>query len=98
MPKPDWQEAESRIKEARRSGVSELKLSGLGLTSVPYSLAQLAKLQILTLNGNQISAIPDSLAQLANLQSLYLSGNQISAIPDSLAQLANLLRSEERRV
>ena len=72
MPEPGWLEAESRIKEARRSGVSELYLSGIGLTSVPDYLAQLAHLQSLDLSGNQISAIPDSLAQLAKLQILYL--------------------------
>ena len=64
MPEPGWQEAESRIKEARRSGASKLDLSGLWLTSVPDSLAQLANLQNLRLANNQISAIPDSLAQL----------------------------------
>src|SRR6266481_1167279 len=85
-----WQEAIRRIKEAKRTNATSLDLSYIALTTIPYSLAQLAKLEILDLNGNQITAIPDSLAQLANLSLLDLKGNQITAIPDSLAQLTNL--------
>src|ERR1017187_469906 len=87
---PPSEEAERRIEEARRSGAPQLDLSGLGLTGIPDSLAQLAQLQSLNLSNNRITAIPNSLAHLAQLQYLDLSRNRITAIPNSLAQLAQL--------
>ena len=83
-------ESVHRIEEARRSGAASLDLSGLNLSTVPDSLAQLPNLQTLNLSGNQITAIPHSFTQLTNLRSLDLGFNRITPIPDSLARLANL--------
>ena len=44
-----WKEAIRRIEGAKRSPDSDLDLSGLGLTAIPDSLAQLANLQNLDL-------------------------------------------------
>jgi len=84
-------EGERRIEEAKRFGYTELDLSGLGLTAIPDSVAQLTNLQTLSLHTNRITTIPNSVAKLANLERLFLHHNQITTIPDSLAQLPNLL-------
>jgi internalin A len=90
LKNPQVEEAARRIEEARRSGATHINLSGLGLSAIPHSLAQLPELQTIFLSNNQITAIPDSITQLAKLESLYLHGNQITAIPEFLTQLAAL--------
>src|ERR1019366_6151159 len=90
LKNPQVEEAARRIEEARRSGATHINLSGLGLSAIPHSLAQLPELQTIFLSNNQITAVPDSLGRLAHLDSLDLSANQITAIPDSLAALKNL--------
>ncbi|MBO1351312.1 MAG: leucine-rich repeat domain-containing protein [Hormoscilla sp. GUM202] len=67
------------IDRARQDGVTELDISGMGLTEVPSVLGQLTGLQVLYLSSNQISSIPSVLGQLTGLQVLYLSSNQISS-------------------
>ncbi len=84
------EEVERRIRAAKVSGSFQLNLAGVGLTTIPSSLAQLNKLTILELQSNQITVIPDFLGQLADLKLLALSNNYITAIPDSLGQLTNL--------
>src|ERR1017187_4948212 len=90
MPDQTWQTAVTRMEEAKRTNAPELDLSGLGLTVVPDSVAQLASLKALSLANNQVRYIPDSLARLTNLQVLHLTNNQIQAIPESLARLTSL--------
>jgi internalin A len=85
-----WRMALDRIEQAKRSMSNSLELPGLGLTSVPGSLAELRNLRLLSLRANQITAIPDFLAELTNLKFLDLSDNQITTIPDSLAQLVKI--------
>ena len=85
-----YQEAVRRIDRARQDGVTELYLSGMGLTEVPSVLGQLTGLQVLDLWRNQISSIPSVLGQLTGLQELKLSRNQISSIPSVLGQLRRL--------
>jgi internalin A len=83
-------QAEARIREALKTGVKELDLSGLGLAEVPESLGQLSQLQALYLSGNQLTSVPESLGQLSQLQVLNLSGNQLTLVPESLGQLSQL--------
>jgi Leucine-rich repeat (LRR) protein len=64
-----YREAEQRIEAARESGATELDLSGLGLTELPDSIANLTALQTLDLTDNQLTRLPDSIAQLQKLRS-----------------------------
>lgn len=87
-----WQEALQKIEEAKRSGSADLDLSGLGLATIPDSLAQLTNLQTVELRRNRLTAIPESLAHLSKLEHLSLSNNQLTVIPDFLVQPTNLRR------
>jgi internalin A len=84
--------AQQRIQKALESNADTLNLSGLGLTSVPSELGQLANLSALYLSHNQLTSVPSELGQLANLSELYLSHNQLTSVPSELGQLANLSR------
>ena len=83
----DRTRALTRIEKARWDCTYELDLSGLGLTEIPESVAQLRQLQTLNLHNNKLMTLPESLSQLHRLQSLDLSSNQLTALPDSIDQL-----------
>lgn len=82
--------AEERIAQARADNLTELDLSGLGLTALPDSLFQFPSLRSLNLSFNRLTALPDSLAQLSNLQSLDLNNNRLTVLSDSLGELSSL--------
>src|SRR5437588_369724 len=83
--------AEARIQEALKKRATELDLSGLGLTELPESIAQLSQLQMLSLSYNQLTTLPESVAQLSQLlQKLYLDDNQLTSLPESLRNLTQL--------
>ena len=82
-------EAERRIQEVARTGVIDLDLSGLGLTSLPESLRQLSQVQHLSINDNKLKTLPD-LRPLSQLRFLFADRNQLTefpALPDSLQHL-----------
>ena len=84
-----WREALRRIEEVRESGKGELDLSGLGLTAVPDSVADLNKLHSLYLTRNQITSIPNSVLPL-NLWHLRLDHNSLTDLPESTTRLSDL--------
>jgi small GTP-binding protein len=86
----DYQLAERKIEEARRSGATMLDLYGMKLTALPNALGQLAQLQTLDIGNNRLTALPESLGQLKQLQSLNLSDDQLTALPESLGQFTQL--------
>ena len=100
MPKDQpYLAAEKKIKEALKSGATELDLSNSQykdpkppqLTELPDSLWKLTQLTDLNLSHNQLTTLPDSLlAQLTQLTVLNLASNQLTALPDSLGQLTQL--------
>lgn len=92
-----FREAEKKIKEALRTGATELDLSrgfpakdSEQLTELPESLGQLTQLRTLNLSVNQLAALPEWLGQLRQLQTLDLSDNQLNALPESLGQREHL--------
>lgn len=95
-----YQAAEKKIEEARRSGATNLNLSGKyrsdapKLTELPDSLSQLTQLESLDLSNNQLAMLPEWLGQLTQLQSLHLSGNQLTTLPEWLSNLSQLERLE----
>jgi hypothetical protein len=60
-----YRKAERRIAEAAREKEVVLDLSGLGLTSVPPEVGQLASLTELYLYNNQLTSLPPEIGQLA---------------------------------
>jgi Leucine-rich repeat (LRR) protein len=80
-------EAERRIAEAKRTGATELDLSGLDLKGLTETVGELVQLQLF-LNGNRLKQLPQSIGQLTRLQTLFLAGNQLKQLPESIGQLA----------
>ncbi|PHJ69274.1 GTPase [Nostoc linckia z18] len=78
------------IEQAARDKVTELDLSGKGLTTLPAEIGQLTNLQTLNLSDNQLSGLAVEFEQLTNLQTLDLSFNQLSSLPVEIGQLTNL--------
>ncbi|MEH1900945.1 MAG: COR domain-containing protein [Nostoc sp.] len=78
------------IEQAARDKVTELNLSGQGLTTLPAEIGQLTNLQSLNLYSNQLSSLPAEFGQLTNLQFLHLIRNQLSSLPAEIGQLTNL--------
>lgn len=87
-----YEKAEQKIEAARRTGATELDLSGgihesSKLNELPESLGQLTALQSLNLYENNLTNLPDWLGQLTELKELNLSFNRLSELPVSLGQL-----------
>ena len=82
--------AEKKIKEALRSGTTNLDLRGMRLTELPTSLRQFVQLQSLDLSNNQLTILPEYIGQLTQLQLLYLTDNQLVQLPETLGQLVQL--------
>ena len=88
--KKAYLEAQATIAQAARDCSKSLHLSGLGLTSVPPEIGQLANLTTLYLSKNQLTSVPPEIGQLANLTTLNLHINQLTSVPPDIGQLANL--------
>ncbi|MDZ8083250.1 MAG: leucine-rich repeat domain-containing protein, partial [Nostoc sp. DcaGUA01] len=52
------------IEQAAKDKVTQLDLSGKGLTALPAEIGQLSKLQTLDLRRNQLSSLPGEIGQL----------------------------------
>jgi hypothetical protein len=77
----------------RLSQLTQLDLSGKGLTKLPPELFQLTKLsnlEVLNLSGNQLATFPPEIFELPNLTQLDLSNNQLTALPSNILQLTSL--------
>jgi len=78
-----------KIRQCKRSGGTEIDLSGLGLTSLPSELIELTSLEKVNLSNNSLSSI-DSIGILSDCKELVLSRNKISALPEELKKLEKL--------
>lgn len=83
-----YDEALKRIQEGRSGTV--LDLSGLGLTTLPPEIGQLANLALLNLSENQFTALPLAITQLTNIKTLDLHKNQLNTLPPEIAKLSKL--------
>ena len=83
-------EALKRIAECGRRRVTALDLDGLGLTTLPPHVAQLAKLTELHLANNRLASLPPEIGQCPNLVRLDLSHNRLTTLPPEIAQLEKL--------
>src|SRR5688500_18243192 len=89
-PDGGYQEALVRIEDARVHGMTELNLSGLGLTELPPEIGQLTRLSWLRLDKNQLADLPPEIVQLPNLRALALAENQLTSLPPEVVQLSQL--------
>ena len=89
-PAEAYAEAQRLINQADKDGATELELGGLGLTSVPPEIGQLAQLTSLYLNSNQLTSVPPEILQLRRLRFLSLYMNQLTSVPPEIGQLAQL--------
>ncbi|MEH2177764.1 leucine-rich repeat domain-containing protein [Nostoc sp.] len=78
------------IEQAARDKVTELDLSGEGLTTLPPEIGQLTNLQTLDISDNELSSLPAEIVQLTNLQTLHVYNNQLGSLPLEIVQLTNL--------
>ncbi|MFX0207544.1 MAG: leucine-rich repeat domain-containing protein [Candidatus Hodarchaeota archaeon] len=70
--------------------VVELNLSEQGLTSLPSTIGNFAKLDILNLQHNKLKTLPDTIGNLRVLRVLDLDSNRLSSLPESLGNLTKL--------
>jgi hypothetical protein len=67
--------------------ISELRLSGKKLTSVPREIVYLQGLQRLFLSSNQLISLPSEIGYLPNLYDLGLANNLLTCLPAAMANL-----------
>jgi Leucine-rich repeat (LRR) protein len=72
------------IEQAARDKVTELDLSGKGLTTLPPEIGQLTNLQTLNLYSNQLSSLPPEIRKVSNLKKLDLRRNPVPIPPEIL--------------
>jgi internalin A len=85
-----FREAQKRIADAKRSGVSIFHIQDLGLTSVPPEIGQLTHLTELYLGNNQLTSVPPEINKLTQLTKLSLSSNRLTRVPPEIGQLTQL--------
>ncbi len=61
--------------------VTQLDLSGLGITSLPAEIGKLDSLKSLSLRRNELAELPSTMAQLTNLDVVFLDHNRFTALP-----------------
>jgi internalin A len=82
--------AEERIAEAMRTGATQLRLSHLGLTTLPASIAKLRHLRALFLHDNELCDLSPSLSGLKELQILDLRNNKFCELPVFVGEFERL--------
>lgn len=70
--------------------VSQLDLSGNGLTTLPSEIANLINLTTLNLSNNNLTALPVEIGTLTALESLDLGFNDLTDLPVEITNLQNL--------
>lgn len=83
-------EARKLIAETKKRRMSSIRLSALGLTTVPSELRQLGRLQLVFLDGNELTELPDWMADFTKLSALVLIDNRLTTLPDWLCDLPRL--------
>ena len=80
-------EAMQRMIGARQNKSTELRLNGLGLSSLPTQIGELTDLRSLDLSGNQLTELPESIGDLTALTTLGLNDNRLRTLPERIGDL-----------
>lgn len=73
------------------SHIKKLRLGGNSLESLPASIKNLKRLELLTLWSNNLKSLPEEIGELVNLKALNISDNaDLNHLPDSIIRLTNL--------
>ncbi len=67
-----------------------IHLSNNKLTSLPFDIGKINRLNCLELRNNQLTSIPPSISNLHNLTHLDLRGNKLTFLPASIDNLTDL--------
>jgi adenylate cyclase len=70
--------------------LSQLKVSGNQLTSIPREIGELDMLSDLNVSRNKLTSLPDELGRLAQLRWLNVKENALTQLPESLSALQQL--------
>lgn len=70
--------------------IEELRLKGLGLTTMPGDIAKLKHLRKLDLSNNSLVTLPETIDSLQGLELLWLDNNHLSSIPTGVGALRSL--------
>jgi internalin A len=89
-PDDAYREAQRRIADAADSGTTSLKLSRLGLASVPPEIGKLTSPVTLSLQNNRLTSVPPVIGLLSRLKHLWLHNNQLTSVPSEIGRLACL--------
>jgi hypothetical protein len=81
----------SQVITAEGQRVTQLRLSGLGLVSLPPQIGALSALKYLVLSGNLLDSLPAETWSLGNLVELDLGGNRIGMLDARVGGLTKLL-------
>lgn len=93
---PDWIGNFSELRQLNLGTTFECYAEDLfrqevnAVGSLPGSIGQLAKLEILNLSFNAISELPSNIGQLVSLKRLDLQSNRIHELPSEITQLSEL--------
>lgn len=81
----------SQVIATEAERVTQLRLSGLGLVSLPPEIGALSALKYLVLTGNLLDSLPAETWSLGSLVGLDLGGNRIGRLDARIGGLSNLL-------
>lgn len=84
------QETVIRIVRAQENGNTAIGLRGLGLSSLPSQIGEVASLTHLDLAENAIAAFPPEMSNLTRLRHLILSNNSLGRLPTGIENLTHL--------
>lgn len=65
-------------------------MEGLGLESLPRSIADLTNLEVLDLSDNKLTSLPLAICELRHLRILHVDNNRLSSLPEEIGNLGNL--------
>jgi hypothetical protein len=69
---------------------TNLVLKNIGITSIPKTICDFSRLEMLDLSENRLTRLPESFEKLTNLTHLGLNDNQFTSLPELFGELTKL--------